>query len=151
MNIAMRRRRFAGMPKSSTVANAAPDMPNVVDVRTAALVDPVVAMVTVEVAAAVPLTAIDAGMEQVGGSLGLLMLVVTAQVRLICPVKPLEGVAVMVAELPVVAPALMVRAPLLVSAKVPLAPDDPPVTVTLTAVVEVVLPVLASVPVTVTT
>jgi len=63
-----------------------------------------VVTVSVAVEAAVPLMATDAGTLQVGGSVGLVIAVVTAQERFTVPVKPFEGATVMVAELPLVAP-----------------------------------------------
>jgi hypothetical protein len=56
--------------------------------------------------------------EQVGGSFGLEMDVVTAHVRVTLPVKPPPGVTVMVEVFPVVAPAVTEILPLLVSAMV---------------------------------
>jgi hypothetical protein len=91
----------------------------------------------------------DAGTPQVGESVGLAMAVVTAQERFTVPVKPFEGVTVMVAVLPLVAPGLTVMEPPWLNAKLALT-VVPPVTVTLTTVVAVIFPVLRSVPVTVT-
>ena len=54
----------------------------------------------------------------------------TAQVRLTAPVNPLDGVAVIVDVLPVVAPAVMLMLPLLVRAKLGTGAG---VTVTMTA------------------
>ena len=83
---------------------------------------------------------------QVGGSFGLVMLVVTEQARLTDPVKPPDGVTVMVAVFPEAAPGLTVRLPLFDSPKLGLAGA---VTVTFTIVLAVMFPVAASVPVTV--
>jgi hypothetical protein len=78
---------------------------------------------------------------------GLLAAVgVIAQVRFTFPVKPAAGVIVIATLLPVVAPAWKLIDPVLVSAKLGGA-----FTVTFTAVLEVTLPVDASLPVTVTT
>jgi hypothetical protein len=65
--------------------------------------------------------------EQVGGSFGLVIDVVTAQVRVTLPVKPPPGVTVIVDVLPVVAPAVTEILPLLVSEIVgfPDVPDGP--------------------------
>ena len=151
MNNAALRLRMAGMPNRSSVASAAPGNPNFAAGCNAALLEAVVATVTVVVAAEVPLTVTDAGIVQVGGSFGLEMLVVTAQEKSTSPVNPLAGVTVMVEVLPVVAPGAMVIAPPLVSANEPLPPLDPPVMVRFNAVDAVILPVVASAPVTVTT
>jgi hypothetical protein len=151
MKSAMPRRRLAGTPSRSTVASAAPGNPNRAEPLNAALVEAVVVTATVAVAAEVPLTVSEAGIVQDGRSFGLLMLVVTAHERFTSPVNPLDGVMVTVAVLPVVAPAWMLTGPLLANANDPLPAPDPRVTVTFTAVVAEILPVVASVPVTVTT
>ena len=54
---------------------------------------------------------------QVAGLVGLAGVIVTAQVRATAPVKPLDGVTVMVEVLPVVALATKVMGPLLESVK----------------------------------
>jgi hypothetical protein len=72
---------------------------------------------------------------------------VTAQVRSTTPVNPYDGVTVTVPESPVAAPATKLSAPLLVSA---IAGGGGAVTVAVTFVVELSLPVAASLPVTAT-
>jgi hypothetical protein len=70
--------------------------------------------VRVLVTAAVPETLGAAGeREQPGVSLTLVMLVVTAQIRFTVPVKPPEGVRLIVEVLPLVAPAATRMLPLL--------------------------------------
>lgn len=101
--------------------------------------------VSVAVAADEPVTLTLDGMLQVGGSLGLAMLVVTAHVKATAAANPPEGVTVMVAVFPDTTPGAMVRLPLFVSAKLGLAGA---VTVTLTLVLAIIFPVAASVPVT---
>ena len=89
---------------------------------------------------------IEAGdRPHVGGSLGLEMLVVTAQVRLTELLKPPDGVTLIVDVFPLVAPGLTVMLPLLVSVNVDAAAGF---TVTLTVVVCTSVP---EVPVTVMT
>jgi hypothetical protein len=114
-----------------------------------ALVEAVVVTVSVAVTAELPLMVTEAGMLQVGISVGFAMLVVTAQERSTAPVKPFDGVTVIFAVLPLVAPGLSVIEPLLLNVKLP-ATVVPLVTVTFTTVVSVIFPVVASVPVTVT-
>lgn len=82
--------------------------------------------------------------EHVAGLVGLDGVVVTAQVSPTVEVKLFTGVTVIVAVLPDVAPTPNVIGPLLLSVKL-----GTPSTVTLTAVLEVTLPVAASLPVTV--
>lgn len=82
---------------------------------------------------------------KVGGSVAPAGLDVSAAVRATLPVNPALGVTVMVAVLPVVAPAATVMPPLLVSAKV--GGGTKAVTVTPTMVVCVIAP---DTPVTVT-
>jgi hypothetical protein len=84
-------------------------------------------------------------MEQVAGLVAPAGLVVTEQLRVTAPVKPLVGVTLIVEVLPVVAPAATLIAPALLRENVEIG-----LTVTLTGVVAVILPVAASVPVTVT-
>lgn len=115
--------------------------------RSALLEAAVVLTVKVAVAAPAPLIVTEDGIVQVGGSTGLEMLVLTAQVRFTWPVKPPEGVTLIVVVLPVVAPGATVMFPLLLSAK----PGRIIVTVTFTEVLAVIVPVAASAPVTVTT
>lgn len=102
--------------------------------------------VSVADAAAVPVMLTLAGMLHVGGSLGLAMLVVTAQLRLTAAANPPEGVTVMVAVLPVTAPGATVKFPLLLNAKLGFGGA---VTVTFTVVLAVTVPEAASVPDTV--
>jgi len=106
----------------------------------------VVFTVSVAVLTEEPVLLTLVGMLQVGGSLGLGMLVVTAQVRLTAPAKPPEGVTVIVDVFPDAAPGLTVIPPLLVSAKLGVGGV---VTATFTTVLAVIFPVAASVPVTV--
>jgi hypothetical protein len=101
-------------------------------------------MVSVDVPAAVPVIFTGVVTAQVPGLLAAVGVI--AQVRLTFPVNPPAGVMVIVAASPVVAPAPKLIAPLLVSAKLGGA-----VTFTVTKVFEVILPVEASLPVTVTT
>ena len=111
------------------------------------MVAAVVFTVSVAIAAAAPLMFTLDGILHVGGSLGFVMLVVTAQVRFTVDAKPPEGVTVTVAVFPEVAPGEIVRLPLLVSAKAGFPAGA--VTVTLTTVFALIVPVAASVPVTV--
>jgi hypothetical protein len=85
------------------------------------LVDAVVAMVRVEVTAAVPVTVTTAGDRlHVGASTTLAGAEEIAQERFTLPVKPPDAVAEMVdvPVLPVVAPRLIEMLPLLLSRKV---------------------------------
>ena len=102
--------------------------------------------VRVPVTAPVPVTSTVELTPHVAGLVGDVGVVVTAQVKLTLPVNPFDGVTVMVAASPVVAPAANASAPLLLSA---IAGGGGAVTVTLTGVLDVILPVAASVPVTV--
>jgi hypothetical protein len=114
---------------------------------TAAEVAAVEPTVSVDEAPAAPLIVTEAGdIAQVMGSVALAGAVVTAQEKRTAPVNPLAGVVVRVALLPVVAPALTVIPPLLLSAIAGVA-----VTVTALVVEAVILPVAASAPVTETT
>jgi len=81
----------------------------------------------------------------VAGLVGLAGVLVIAQVRFTTPVNPPAGVKVICAVLPVVAPAGKLSGPLFVSAKL-----GGGFTVTFTTVLELTLPVAASLPVTVT-
>jgi hypothetical protein len=86
-------------------------------------------MVTVAVAAVVPLMLTLVGTEQVGGKA---VAGVTAQVRDTVPVNPFTGLTVSVVELPVVAPAL--PSVIVVGlADIVYVPATGPFTVTLTA------------------
>jgi hypothetical protein len=105
-----------------------------------------VVTVRVPVTAPVPVTSTVELTPHVAGLVGDVGVVVTAQVKLTLPVNPFDGVTVMVAASPVVAPAANASAPLLLSA---IAGGGGAVTVTLTGVLDVILPVAASVPVTV--
>ena len=102
--------------------------------------------VRVPVTAPVPVTSTVELTPHVAGLVCDVGVVVTAQVKLTLPVNPFDGVTVMVAASPVVAPAANASAPLLLSA---IAGGGGAVTVTLTGVLDVILPVAASVPVTV--
>jgi len=104
--------------------------------------------VSVAVCAPVPVTSTDVPTAHVAGLVGLAGVVVTAQLKSTTPVKLFEGVTVIVAVSPVVAPATKLSAPLLLSVMpgVPAA-----VTVTFTGVDPVTLPVAASLPFTVIT
>jgi hypothetical protein len=104
----------------------------------------VVATVSVVICAPVPVISTVGPTLHVAGLLAATG--VTAQVKLTLPVNPFDGVTVMVAASPVVAPAANASAPLLLSA---IAGGGGAVTVTLTGVLDVILPVAASVPVTV--
>jgi hypothetical protein len=64
-----------------------------------------------------PMIVTEEGILQVGGSTGLGMLVLTAQLRFTRPRKLPEGVAVIVIVLPVVAPGVTVIFPLLLRLK----------------------------------
>lgn len=80
------------------------------------MVPAAVVTITVSVAAVVPAMLTDfEDIAQVAGLDGLLVLV-TTQLRLTAPVKPPDGVRVMVEVLPLVAPAVTVMLPLLLSA-----------------------------------
>src|SRR5579872_2472380 len=110
-------RRRAGIPKKTSKASTAPPSPkrNLVSGRSSsAALGAVVATESVAVAAVVPVMLTLEGMEQVGGSDPPAGELVIAQERLTAPVKPLEGVTVMVEVLPVVAPRATVMLPLLV-------------------------------------
>jgi hypothetical protein len=98
--------------------------------------------VTVDVFA--PVAIVTAGAAHVAGLAAAVG--VTVQVRFTRPVNPFDGVTVIVAVSPVVAPATNVIGPLFVSV---IAGVGGAVTVTLTPVLEVSLPVATSVPVTV--
>jgi Zn-dependent protease len=102
----------------------------------------VVEIVTVDDPAVVPVMLTGVVAEQVAGLVAATG--VTAQVKATLPVNPLDGVRVIVAVLPEVAPAWKVIAPLLLRAKL-----GGGFTVTLTGVDDVILPVAASAPVTV--
>ena len=92
---------------------------------TAAEVGAVEPTVSVDEAPAAPLIVTKAGdIAQVIGSVALAGAVVTAQEKRTAPVNPLAGVVVRVALLPVVAPALTVIPPLLLSAAKRLEPLD---------------------------
>jgi hypothetical protein len=138
------------MPKSNAIARTAP-LPEAQNpwsgrVRRAA-VAAVEFTVSVAVVADAPVMLTLDGRMQVGGSLGLTMLVVTAQERLTAAANPPEGVTVMVEVFPVVAPGERVRSPLFARANAGLGAGA--VTLTFTAVLAVIVPVAASVPVTV--
>jgi hypothetical protein len=105
-----------------------------------------VVTVRVPVTAPVPVTSTVELTPHVAWLVGDVGVVVTAQVKLTLPVNPFDGVTVIVAVFPVVAPAANASAPLLLSA---IAGGGGAVTVTLTGVLDVILPVAASVPVTV--
>lgn len=78
----------------------------------------VVVAVRVDVPVLVVLIEIEAGLRlHVAGLTGLERLVVTTHVRVTEPVNEFAGVTVMVAVFPVVAPALVLRVPLLLSEK----------------------------------
>lgn len=148
----LQRRRRSGMQKKTAIAKEAPPAApkNLWSAllgfgcRRAAVVAAVELTVSVVVAAVEAATVTLDGIAQVGGSLGLAILVVTAQVRLTEAAKPPDGVTVMVAVFPDAAPGAMVRLPLFVSAKLGLAGA---VTVTFTLVLAEIFPVAASVPV----
>lgn len=122
-------RRRPGTPKKKTSARVAPPPRKNLfkGVARALVVEAVVATVKVAVAAVAPLMVTDEPTVHVGGSLGLVMDVVTAHDRFTAPVKPPPGVTVIVDVLPVVAPETTVILPLLVSAMVgdPDVPEGP--------------------------
>lgn len=89
-------------------------------------------MVSVAVCAVVPEMVTDDGMVQEGASLGLEMLVVTRQLRLMVPVNPFTGDRVMV-PVPEV-PGVTVTVPLLLAVKLGV------LTFTLTALLIEILP-----------
>ena len=135
------------MPMNNAMANSIPPAGAYFlrsGYRRAAEVAAVVFTVSVAVAADDSVMLTLAGMLQVGGSLGLAMLVVITQARLTAAAKPPEGVTVMVDVFPDPAPGLIVRLPLFVSVKLGLAGA---VTETFTTVFAVIVPVAASVPV----
>ena len=110
----------------------------------------VVLTVSVLVTAVLPAIVADAGLiVQVGPYDALAGEEVMAQENVTAPVKPLVGVAVMVAPLPVVAPGATLMLPLLLS----VSPGGKglPVTVTVEVVLALMLPLCAETPVTVTT
>jgi len=109
------------------------------------VVDAVVVTITVDVCAPVPVMSTVGPAVQVAGLLAATG--VTAQVRSTTPVNPYDGVTVTVPESPVAAPATKLSAPLLVSA---IAGGGGAFTVAVTFVVELSLPVAASLPVTAT-
>ena len=100
----------------------------------AAVVVEVVVTLSVEVCAVAPLRVTEVG-ERVHVAGWLAAVGVTAQVRATAPLNPPDPVALMVAVLPVVAPALTVMLPLLLSAKLGEAAE----TVTVTAAEVLVL------------
>ena len=124
------------------LAVIAPLVPVTVAVYVPGVVVNVVETVTVDVPAAVPVMSTGDTALHVAGLVAATG--VTAQVNATLPVNPAAGVIVNFAVSPVVAPACKLIAPLLVSAKLGGA-----VTVTATPVDEVILPVDASLPVTV--
>jgi hypothetical protein len=109
---------------------------------------PVVETVSIPVSAPVPVISTDVVTPHVAGLVGLDGVVVTAQVKFTLPVNPFDGVTVMVAVSPVVAPAIKLSAPLFVSA---IPGTGGAVTVMLTGVDPVTFPVAESLPLTVTT
>ena len=137
------RLRRAGMPKRQTSARAAPPaegQSSLVGLATGRLRDEVGAVVeTVKTSVPEPVTVADAR-EHVAGSLAAVGLM--EQLKLTAPVKPPEGVTVIVEVLPVLAPEETVMLPLLVRVKLGLV-----VTLTVSVVVSVREP---EVPVTVT-
>ena len=108
----------------------------------------VVVIVKVAVATLVPLIEIEDGTLQDGLVVVDPLPPETAQESEIAPVNPLTGVTVMVAVLPVVAPGATLMFPLPVRLK-PAAPAGA-VTITFATVLALILPVAASVPLTVT-
>jgi hypothetical protein len=128
-------------PVTFPVAASAPDTVAVYD---PGVVDAVVVTVSVVDCAPVPVISTVGPTLHVAGLLAATG--VTAQVTLTFPVNPYDGVTVIVAVSPVVAPATKLSAPLLVSA---IAGGGGAVTVTVTVVLAVIRPVAASLPVTV--
>jgi len=107
-------RRRAGIPKKRASARAAPPPARKNSGGSSAeVVAAVVPMVRDAVAAVVPAMVSGEGMAQEGEEAAPVGLAVMAQVRATGPENPPEGVTVMVAVLPVVAPAWRVRLPLL--------------------------------------
>lgn len=137
-------RRRDGMPKKNSIASVAPPpRKNFSRGLLAELVlDAVVATVSVDVAAVVPVIVIGEVTVHVGGSFGLVIDVVTAQVIFTPPVNPPDGVTVIVAVLPVVAPAVTAMFPLELSAM--LGEGAPDVTTMVRVVVAVIFPVAES-------
>jgi hypothetical protein len=138
------------MPMNSTMARTAPLPEPAIPWRDRVNADVVAAVeftVSVAVAAEAPVMLTLDGTLQVGGSLGLVIVVVTAQVRLTAAANPPAGVTVIVEVSPLVAPGAMLRLPLLESANAGFPAGA--VTVTFTVVLAVIVPVAASVPVTV--
>jgi hypothetical protein len=95
-------------PKARVVLAAYQRIPGCAGYARAALVGAVVVMVSVAVTALAPvmLTGLVAPKLNVGGSVALVGLEVTAAVSVTLPVKPPLGVRVIVEVLPVVAPGL---------------------------------------------
>jgi hypothetical protein len=106
----------------------------------------VVVTVSVPIRAPVPVMSTVGVTEQVAGLVGLAGAVVTEQVRFTTPVNAFDGVTVIVAVSPEVAPATKLSEPLLLSV---IAGVGGAVTVTPTPVLDVILPVATSAPVTV--
>jgi hypothetical protein len=143
----------SGTPSTVTLTVVEPvtfpvtaSLPVTVTTYAPGVVAAIVATVSVTAFAPVPVTSTDDPTPQFAGLVGLVGVVVTAQVRFTTPVNPFDGVTVIVAVSPVVAPAIKVSAPLFVSA---IAGGGGAVTVTTTVVLELSFPVAASLPVTV--
>lgn len=105
------------MTFTTVVVVIPPAVPVTVTAYAPAVVVVVVLMVRVAFCDAVPAMVTEDGTPQVAGLVAPVGAMVTAQVRLTAPVKPLEGVTVMMAVLPLVAPAVMLMLPPLESAK----------------------------------
>ena len=94
-----------------------PSAPVTVTAYAPAVVADVVVTVSVAFCAVIPAMVTEDLTPQVAGLVAPVGAVVTAQVRLTAPVKPFEGVTVMVEVLPVVALPSTLMAPLLVRLK----------------------------------
>lgn len=90
----------------------APEVPVTVTAYAPAVVVVVVITVSVAFCAETPVMVTEGVTLQVAGLVGFVSVVVTAQVRLTAPVKPFDGVTVIVAVLPVAALASKVMGPL---------------------------------------
>jgi hypothetical protein len=101
---------------TAVVELTVPFLPVTVMAYAPGVVIAVVETVRVPVSAAVPVMSTVGVTLQVAGLVGLVGVVVTAQVKLTSPVNPFDGVTVMLEVLPVVAPGNTVTPPLLLSA-----------------------------------
>jgi len=123
------------MPKKSTRARTAPPVEGQKSPAGLSRAAAAAVVFAVRVAVVTPLTLTEDGTLHVGGSVAPAGEEVTAQLMVSAPVKPPDGVMVMVDVLPVVAPGLTEMA-VLVSVKLGVAAA----TLTVTEVVWVIVP-----------